>query len=963
MEDFIRDNSNIIKSSNDVFCPIYDKKEYRILKLKNNLEIFFVKDKETVISSACLVVGVGQKDDFDDKLGIAHYLEHMLFLGSKKYEGSDQYAQFIENNGGSSNAHTSISKTWYHFDINSNKFMEALDIFGHFFICPLFDKTFIKNEVFAVNSEHFKNIGDDGWRSLEGMKKMLNQNHPASRFSTGSFETLLGTSSENNISDNNVTELRKSVKHFFETKYSADNMKLYIYHNDDSDNIINSVKSIFEQITIKSDNQKHKKTELFIPLENRIKLLKIIPVGDINTLSVCWILNRNCNRFGDNLITSDISMSVISHILGHEGTNSLCSFLRDKMLINNIVVYTSYSVDGKCMMDIHLSLTDDGTLKRTIILEYVYSFIAFMQSDVLNNKNYYINTVKELIIKNKLAIKNTPSLDPDTFLQNCANVSEDINIDLKYILIYEILISNNYDAHVESINRKLLEMSPNNSFVVLSAHSVENSKFLTEKYYGIKYIIESYRISDILSMSAVKHRLPNVNTLVKESLIDETIYTSDDSILIYPSKHDICYDISNKFNDDKIHIKMSIILTDMLESKVALNYVYLLFYISYIDKKYSMELYDLSMGLCNISLTLSRTSLSIYINAYKANIHSAIDTVKNYIHNTDPTDIKLLGIIREKLLRQYTNYKKLAPYKKLDSMVMEIFNKKYIVGDNEILEEINNINFENIKNVATKLLVNGHIQCAISGNINNDIGQKISYEISQIITHKQITKLNTTNDLDKSHTVFSQSENNEELNSACFTMFMLDDMRYGNTKWEKISCIILILSKLIHAEYFHQMRTLGKLGYVVMAKQFNINILTPLQKKVIYFLAQSTKVDVTELYDKTIDVIKNNITDKIKNVNSNEFISLKLGLLANLKSQDKNVADRIDRMLYGINNKDSHGNVNFNMNEKFISALLGDNPADILTSGVTLQDIIDYYNEKFVQNKTVIAIGINRNRK
>jgi hypothetical protein len=42
MEDFIQDNSNIIKSSNDVFCPIYDKKEYRILKLKNNLEIFFL---------------------------------------------------------------------------------------------------------------------------------------------------------------------------------------------------------------------------------------------------------------------------------------------------------------------------------------------------------------------------------------------------------------------------------------------------------------------------------------------------------------------------------------------------------------------------------------------------------------------------------------------------------------------------------------------------------------------------------------------------------------------------------------------------------------------------------------------------------------------------------------------------------------------------------------------------------
>ena len=963
MEEFIRHNTNIIKSSNDVLCPINDKKKYRTFTLHNNLEIFFVNDKDTVISSACIVVGVGQKDDYNDKLGIAHYLEHMLFLGSEKYQGPDQYSQFIENNGGSSNAHTSISQTWYHFDINSNKFMQALDIFGHFFISPLFNKTFVKNEVSAVNSEHSKNIGSDSWRSLEGMKKILNQAHPASRFSTGSLETLLGETDETRVSDEHVTNLRKSVKQFFDTKYSADIMKLYIYHNDDSDTIINSIKSIFGQITIKHTSEHiNADIPLYIPLKNKIKLLKIVPIDDINTLSICWVLNKQCDRLKDNLITSDMSIPVISHILGHEGKNSICAMLRSKMLISNMTVHSSYNVDKKCVMDIHISLTNEGVTKRSIILKYIYSFVTFLQSDINTNKNYYIDTVKNLIIKNKLAIKNTPSSDPDAFLQNCATVSGDIDIDLKYILVSDILVSSDIDAHIESIRKKLSEMTPHNSFVILSTHSMDTSSFSTEKYYNMKYKIDSYRISDMLSGLDTNSYLPDISTLVKEELLNEIIYKSHDPVSIYPSQHDICYDTSNKFNDDKVYIQISIVLSDMLASRNALDYVYLLCYVSYIDMKYGEELYDLSMGMCDISISLSRTTLKISIGAYQTNIDFAIDTVKRYLFNTDKTDENIVNIIKEELLRSCTNYKKLTPYRKLNSMVTEIFNKKYIVSNSEILSEINNINFKNIKTTVNRLLTHGHIKCAISGNINAILGKHIAQGIDKILTHRAITDIDLTNDLDRPHNVFIPTDNRDESNSACFTIFLLDDIRYGDVKWAEISCIISILTTLIHAEYFHQMRTLGKLGYVVMSSSQNLNILTPLNKKAMYFMVQSTKMNVVDLHNKTMEVVKNNITDKIRNLSSSEFVSLKLGLLANLKSPDKNVADRLNRIFAGINNKDINGEINFDYDKKLIGALTGDTPADILSSGITLKDIVNYYNTKFVDNKRVIAVGIDKGR-
>ena len=40
--------------------------------------------------------------------GLSHYLEHMLFMGSKKYADENEYDSFLAKNGGSSNAYTEM---------------------------------------------------------------------------------------------------------------------------------------------------------------------------------------------------------------------------------------------------------------------------------------------------------------------------------------------------------------------------------------------------------------------------------------------------------------------------------------------------------------------------------------------------------------------------------------------------------------------------------------------------------------------------------------------------------------------------------------------------------------------------------------------------------------------------------------------------------------------------------------
>jgi len=58
-------------------------------------------------------VNVGSTLDKKPLYGTAHFLEHMLFMGSEKYPSENEYSKYISDNGGYSNAWTSNTNTNY----------------------------------------------------------------------------------------------------------------------------------------------------------------------------------------------------------------------------------------------------------------------------------------------------------------------------------------------------------------------------------------------------------------------------------------------------------------------------------------------------------------------------------------------------------------------------------------------------------------------------------------------------------------------------------------------------------------------------------------------------------------------------------------------------------------------------------------------------------------------------------
>lgn len=203
---------NIIKSK-------YNENDYLYKQLNNGLKYLLVQDKKTDKSSAAFCVNIGSLNDPDEFQGLAHFLEHMVFMGSKVYPGENEYNEFLTKNSGYSNAFTDFSLTNYYFECSNEAFLEAFKMTSRFFIDPLLNENSVDREINAVDSEFKNSLREDSNRLQEILLKESNRETPFYKFSCGNLKSL------------KKPGLLDALKNFFNKYYSSDIITVVIYSN------------------------------------------------------------------------------------------------------------------------------------------------------------------------------------------------------------------------------------------------------------------------------------------------------------------------------------------------------------------------------------------------------------------------------------------------------------------------------------------------------------------------------------------------------------------------------------------------------------------------------------------------------------------------------------------------------------------------------------------------------------
>ena len=247
-----------------------DTREYRQLRLDNGLTVTLIHDPDTDVAAASMDVAVGAGSDPSDRPGLAHFLEHMLFLGTEKYPEPGAYAGYIQQNGGTNNAYTAFANTNYYFELDANHLENALDRFAQFFIAPLFDEDLVQREKNAVHSEFTGKQREDGLRFWSGRKMGFNPVHPMTGFTTGNLNTL---------EDRPDSNIRDELIRFYNKHYSANIMSLAVIGKEPLDQLETWAADKFAPIK----NRQAEKQAFDIPLytsEQLGKRLNIQPLTD-----------------------------------------------------------------------------------------------------------------------------------------------------------------------------------------------------------------------------------------------------------------------------------------------------------------------------------------------------------------------------------------------------------------------------------------------------------------------------------------------------------------------------------------------------------------------------------------------------------------------------------------------------------------------------------------------------------
>merc|ERR1712228_296882 len=173
-------------------------------------------------SAAAMDVGIGSASDPLNYLGLAHFHEHMLFLGSEAYSKLDSFSSFISMNGGRDNAYTSNKHTNFFFEVDNAHFNHSLDIFSHFFIDPTLSQKSMNDEIWAVDNEYRKDLPSQQWRDWRMMEYSANPNNTFHKFTVGSIETL-----------NKKQDVYEKMIAFHDKWVKANIMKCVVYGRDD----------------------------------------------------------------------------------------------------------------------------------------------------------------------------------------------------------------------------------------------------------------------------------------------------------------------------------------------------------------------------------------------------------------------------------------------------------------------------------------------------------------------------------------------------------------------------------------------------------------------------------------------------------------------------------------------------------------------------------------------------------
>uniref|UniRef100_A0A8C9VPF6 Insulin-degrading enzyme n=1 Tax=Scleropages formosus TaxID=113540 RepID=A0A8C9VPF6_SCLFO len=780
----------------DIIRSPEDKRVYRGLEFANGLKAILISDPTTDKSSAALDVHIGSLSDPTEISGLAHFCEHMLFLGTEKYPKENEYSQFLSEHAGSSNAFTSGEHTNYYFDVSHEHLQGALDRFAQFFLCPLFDESCKDREVNAVDSEHEKNLMNDAWRLFQLEKATGNPNHPFSKFGTGNKLTLETRPSKEGI------DVRQELLKFHSTYYSSNLMGLCVLGRESLDELTDMVVKLFAEVENKNvpvpEFPEHPFQE-----ENLRQFYKVVPIKDIRNLYVTFPIPDLQKYYKSN------PGHYLGHLIGHEGPGSLLSELKAKGWVNTLVGGQKEGAKGFMFFIINVDLTEEGLLHVEDIIFHMFQYIQKLRTE--GPQEWVFQECKDL---NTVAFRFKDKERPRGYTSKIAGL-------LHYYPLEEVLAA---EYLLEEFRPDLIEMvldklRPEHVRVAVVSKSFEGQTDKTEEWYGTQYkqeaisdeVIKKWQNADLngkfklpmrnefiptnFEIYPLEKDSPSFPTLIKDTAMSKVWFKQDDKFFL--PKACLNFEFFSRYlYTDPLHCNMSYLFLRLLKDDLK-------------EYTYAARLSGLVYGIAS--------GMNLSVKGYNDKQHILLKKIIEKMA-TFEIDEKRFDIIKEAYMRSLNNFRAEQPHQHAMYYLRLLMTEVAWTKD-ELKEALDDVTLPRLKAFIPQLLSRLHIEALLHGNITKQSALGMMQMVEDTLIEHAHTKPLLPSQLIRYREVqvpdggwYVYQQRNEVHNNCGIEIYYQTDMQNTHE-----NMLLELFCQIISEPCFNTLRTKEQLGYIVFS--------------------------------------------------------------------------------------------------------------------------------------------------
>ncbi|CAH9059557.1 Protease 3 [Pseudoalteromonas holothuriae] len=856
-----------------------DNRTYHQLTLDNGLKALLVSDYSSDKSAAALTVNAGHFDDPIDRQGMAHFLEHMLFLGTKQHPQPGQFSQFISQAGGQSNAWTGTEHSCYFFDCAQQQFFDALALFAEFFVEPLLDASQTQNERNAIDAEFKMKIKDDGRRIYQVHKETVNPLHPFAKFSVGNSETL----------SNRDACIADEVREFFQQHYQAQWMTLVVAGPHSLVELEAQIRQQFNPIKGTSQQKCKINTPLYRKQDQRL-LLHIAPRKHMQKLIVSFAMG------GIDDLYKHKSVSFLAHLLGYEGEGSLYSILKQQGWIN--ALSAGGGVSGSNFKDFNISfaLTDEGIDYYEDIIEMVFEYIALIKIKTSSLPLLYKDkkTLLDIAFNNQ---------EPSRLLEWVSNISVNMHHYEPDDYLYGDYIMQGFN---EQLHTRICNfLIPDNMRVVLIHPDV--SAQLKARWYHTPYQVEQLSTEWLSALANIdtplpEMQLPKVNPYlqVENELYDVTQKSHTPTLLKDKPGFAFWFKQDATFRVTKGHFYIEI--DSLLGIKNTKHMALTRLFADLLMDSMAEQYYPAELAGLNYHINSHQGGLTLHTAGLSGNqITLALQLLEHMLHAV--ISAPRFAEYKKQLIRHWKNHNHNKPVSELFS----VLGAKLMPWNPEPLalaKALKNISFNEFCQFRNQFFDSVYIKAFLHGNWQQQHALDMQKQLRALFSKSEILE-----DLKRPLIVLDSYQHQHIEKPGCEYALVYYIQAQTDKVFEKVA--LMMLNQLISQQYFESLRTQQQLGYLVGAGYAPFNT-----RAGIAFYIQSPNINAQQLLTKH-DQFVSQFIEQLDLFDDAIWQDASQALRLQVAEKDKNLRLRAQRFWIAITNDDHQ----FNMQKRLVKQI------------------------------------------